>query len=189
MFFSVMNWVHQVCTCTWTSCRLMNWTPRCRCGFSYHQPKPTLNWTVDSLVGQLPSLSTPMLLGQLVVAAQCWPLHIWWPPKGWPGWYQVQRRTLWLTKWWSDTMWFFFFCLNSHIMGITDSSTCKCFDMSTHMPKSKLQETLWVHFSSTQILYPPAAYSPPNTNWPVSLTQTQIGFSLTIIHLQASTQN
>ena len=49
-------------------------------------------------------------------------------------------------------------------MGITDSATHKCFDTSTHMLKSKSQETRQVHFSSTETFYPPAAYSPPNRN-------------------------
>ena len=49
-------------------------------------------------------------------------------------------------------------------MGITDGTTRKCFDTSTHMPKSKSQETRRVRFSSTETFYPPAAYSPPNRN-------------------------
>ena len=111
-----------------------------------------------------------MLFARLVAAAWCLLLHIQWPPEGQPWWYWVQWTwTLWLTmqwlkKWWSDTMWLCFFCLNSHIVGITDSATCKCFDTSTHMPKSKSQETCRVRFSSTDTFYPPAAYSPPNRN-------------------------
>ena len=117
-----------------------------------------------------PSLSTPMSFAQLVAAARCLLLHIQWPPEGRPGWYWVQWTwTLWLTmwwlkKWWSDTRWLGFFCLNSHIVGITDGATRKCFDTSTHMLKSKSRETHWVRFSSTDTFYPPAAYSPPNRN-------------------------
>ena len=94
---------------------------------------------------------------------------------------------------------YFFFCLNSHIVGITNSTMHKCFNMSTHMPKSKSQETCQVCFSCTKTFYPPAAHSSPNRNtfsnhfkyyflmcstwegfqimhwfqWPVSLTQSQ----------------
>ena len=68
----------------------------------------------------------------------------------------------WLMKWWSDMTLSLFFCLNSHIMGITDSATCKYFDMSTHMLKSKSWETCRVHFSCINTFYPPAAYSPLN---------------------------
>ena len=63
---------------------------------------------------------------------------------------------------WYDIV--FFFCLNSHLMGITDGTMHKYFDTSTHMPKSKSQETHQVRFSCINIFYPPATYSPPNSS-------------------------
>ena len=42
---------------------------------------------------------------------------------------------------WYDIV--FFFCLNSHLMGITDGTMHEYFDTSTHMLKSKSQETHW----------------------------------------------
>ena len=55
----------------------------------------------------------------------------------------------------------FFFCLNSHLMGITDGAMHKYFDTSTHMLKSKSQETHHVCFSCINTFYSAAVYSPP----------------------------
>ena len=72
---------------------------------------------------------------------------------------------------WYDIV--FFFCLNSHLVGITDSAMRKYFDTSTHMPKSKSWETHQVCFSCINTFYPPTTYSPPNrstiSNWFKSL--------------------